>query len=184
MDKSSFQKLFKEMYQVNPNKWNELLAKAGKTTFSAKEKPNKINRQSMGSNAFQKLMNIDYSKFKDQGNKQQQEVIRPKSVRINGMTLPQIRSQNNRNANAETSFVDSSAVESIRAQPRGDGSDNKDVIIQFVGGEHPYMYPNVSKNVLNGLYAAPSKGAFVNKVLSRFSDVSDPHVQKFIREGN
>lgn len=177
MDKSSFQKLFKEMYQVNPDKWNELLAKAGKTTFSAKEKPNKINRQSMGSNAFQKLMNIDYSKFKDQGNKQQQEVIRPKSVRINGMTLPQIRSQNNRNANAETSFVDSSAVESFRYDP-----EKKNLDIKFVGNPKEYRYPAVPRNVANGLYAAPSKGAYINQVVSRYSDISNPEVQKKIRE--
>lgn len=178
MDKSSFQKLFKEMYQVNPDRWNELLTKAGKTTFSAKgKKPYKINRQSMGSNAFRTLMNIDYSKFKDQGKKQQQEVIRPKSVRINGMTLPQIRNQNNRNANAETSFVDSSAVESFRYDP-----EKKNLDIKFVGGNKEYRYPDVPRSVANGLYAAPSKGAYVNSVVSRYSDISNPEVQKKIKE--
>ena len=181
MDRSSFQKLFKEMYQVNPNKWNELLTKAGRTTFSAKGKPNKINRQSMGSNAFQKLMNIDYSKFKDQGNKQRQEVVRPKSVRINGMTLPQVRSQNNRNANAETSFVDSSAVESFEVLPRD--AKTKDVIINFQGGDHGYMYPSVPNNVANGLYAAPSKGSYVNQVIDQYSNINDPHVQEYIANG-
>lgn len=167
------------MYQVNPNKWNELLTKAGKTTFSAKEKPSKINRQSMGSNAFQTLMKIDYSKFKDQGNKQQQEVIRPKSVRINGMALPQVKNQNMRNANAETSFVDSSAVESFHYDP-----EKKNLDIKFVGGDKEYRYPDVPRNVANGLYAAPSKGAYVNSVVSRYSDISNPEVQKKIKEGN
>lgn len=169
------------MYQVNPNKWNELLTKAGRTTFSAKGKPSKINRQSMGSNAFQKLMNIDYSKFKDQGNKQQQEVVRPKSVRINGMTLSQTRNQNNRNANAETSFVDSSAVEAFEVLPRD--AKTKDVIINFKGGDHGYMYPSVPNNVVNGLYAAPSKGSYVNQVIDQYSDVNDPHVQEYIANG-
>lgn len=183
MDRSSFQKLFKEMYQVNPQKWNELLTKAGKTTYSAKPKhPNsKINRQSMGSRAFDKLMNIDYNTFKDFGKKSESEVHRPKSIRINDMTLNKMRNTNMRNSNADTTFVDSSAIQNFKIQDAGNGK--KDVTIQFNNNDKEYLYPDVPANVANGLYAAPSKGSYVGDVISRYSDYSNPKVQEKIREG-
>lgn len=183
MDKSSFQKLFKEMYSVNPAQWNNLLTRAGKTVYSAKpKKPNsKVNRQTIGSKAFDKLMHIDYKNFQDFGKKQSATVNRPKSIRINDMTLPEMRRTNMRNSNATASYTDSSAVESFKIDDAGNGK--KDVTIQFVGGNKEYLYPNVPNNVANGLYVAPSKGSYVGNVISRYSDYSDPKVQQKIREG-
>lgn len=180
MDKNSFQKLFKEMYQINPAQWNNLLTKAGKTVYSAKHKNanSKINRQSMASNAFDKLMKIDYKSF---GNKQNATINKPKSIRINDMTLGKMRDTNMRDSNAKTTFTDSSAIQQFRIDDAANGK--KDVTIQFVGGGKDYLYPNVPANVANGLYAAPSKGSYVENVISKYSDYSNPKVQQKIREG-
>lgn len=173
MDKSSFQKLFKEMYAVNPEKWNTLLTKAGKTVYSTKSKPKKIDRQTMGSAAFDKLMHIDYKTFDSMNKKQNQEVNKPKSIRINNQTLGQLRKNNQRNANADNvEFVDSSAIESFKYDPV-----KKNLDIKFVGGGKEYRYPKVPKNVADGLYAAPSKGAYVNNVVDRYSNINDPEVR-------
>jgi len=180
MDKSSFQKLFKEMYQINPSQWNNLLTKAGKTVYSAKPKNanSKINRQSMASNAFDKLMKIDYKNF---GNKQNATINKPKSICINDMTLGKMRDTNMKDSNAKTTFTDSSAIQQFRIDDAANGK--KDVTIQFVGGGKDYLYPNVPANVANGLYTAPSKGSYVENVISKYSDYSNPKVQQKIREG-
>lgn len=173
MDKSSFQKLFKEMYSVNPEKWNQLLTKAGKTVYSTKSKPKKIDRQTIGSAAFDKLMHIDYKTF-DKMNKKQNH--KPKSIRVNNQTLGQLRKNNQGNSNAKNvEFVDSSAIESFKYDP-----EKKNLDIKFVNGNKEYRYPKVPKNVADGLYAAPSKGAYVQKVVSDYSNINDPEVQKKI----
>ena len=187
MDRSSFQKLFKEMYTVNPSLWNSILEKSGKTVYSKKGtttrgNPRKVDRQSMSTKAFDSLMNIDYNKFKEFGKKQDAKVERPKSIRVNGDTLGQLRRENQRNKNAQdVSYVDSSAVEAFEILPRD--AKTKDVIINFKGGDHGYMYPSVPNNVANGLYAAPSKGSYVNQVIDRYSNINDPHVQEYIANG-
>ena len=189
LDKSSFQKLFREMYSVNPDKWNEILTKTGKTMFSKKGtttrgNPRKIDRQTMGSKAFDKLMHIDYQKFQDFGKKQDAQVNRPKSIRVNNQTLGQLRMTNQRNTGAKNvEYVDSAAVNNFNVKDNHDGT--KDVSIVFQGGDgKEYLYPDVPANVANGLYAAPSKGGFVQNVLSRYSDYNNPKVQQKIREGN
>lgn len=176
MNKSSFQKLFKEMYSVNPEKWNTLLTKAGKTVYSTKSKPKKIDRQTMGSAAFDKLMHIDYKTFDSMNKKQNQEINKPKSIRVNNQTLGQLRKNNQRNANAKNvEFVDSSAIESFKYDP-----EKKNLDIKFANGNKEYRYPKVPKNVADGLHAAPSKGAYVQKVVDGYSNINDPEVQKKI----
>ncbi len=171
------------MYSINPQKWNKILQASGKTSFSKTAKPNKIDRQSMGSNAFNRLMNIDYQHFDKFGKKQDATVNRPKSIRINGATLQNTRDTNQRNKNAKVEYVDSSAVNNFNVKDNQDGT--KDVTVQFQGGDgKSYLYPDVPANVANGMYAAPSKGSYVHNVLSHYSDISNPKVQQKIREGN
>ena len=181
MNNQDFKKLFKELYGQNPDKWNKVL-QAKKTVYSEKPRPTKQNRQVMTSDAFSKLLKINQKQFQDFGKKADATINRPKSIRINNETLAQNRSQNQRNKNAETTFVDSSAIQSFNLKDNNDGT--KDVNIQFVGGGKDYLYPDVPANVANGLYAAPSKGSYVGEVISRYSDYSNPKVQKKIREGN
>ena len=183
LDKSSFQKLFKEMYSINPAKWNSILEASGKTNFSKKAKPKKIDRQTMGSQAFDKLMHIDYQKFQDFGKKQDAQVNKPKSIRVNNQTLGQLRKNNQRNSNANVEYVDSEAVNNFNVKDNHDGT--KDVTVVFQGGNGKgYLYPDVPANVANGMYAAPSKGGYVYNVLSQYSDYSNPKVQQKIRSGN
>lgn len=184
MKQEEFRKLFKNLYTANPAKWNKVL-EARKNYKGTKQSDNvygKQNRQVMTSDAFGKLLRINQNQFEKFGKKSDATINRPKSIRINNETLSQNRSQNQRNKNAETTFVDSSAVQSFNLKDNKDGT--KDVSIQFVGGDKDYLYPDVPVNVANGLYAAPSKGSYVGEVISRYSDYSNPKVQKKIREGN
>lgn len=181
MDKSSFQKLFKELYGMNPTKWNTVLEKS-KTKFSETPKPSKQNRQAMTQDAFKSLLKQDYKTFQSFGKKADATVNKPKSVRINDETLQQNKNTNQRNTNAEISSVDSTAVDSFRVVSRD--NKTKDVIINFVGGTHGYMYPSVPNNVAVGLYAAPSKGSYVRNVIDKYSNIDDPHVQEYIASGN
>lgn len=173
------------MYQMNPAQWNTILEKSGKTNFSKKPKKqgSKIDRQSMASKAFESLMHADYRKFQDFGKKQDATVNRPKSIRVNNQTLGQMRNTNQRNSDAKTEYVDSEAVNNFNVKDNHDGT--KDVTVVFQGGNGKgYLYPDVPANVANGFYAAPSKGAFVQNVLSNYSDISNPKVQQKIRAGN
>lgn len=177
MKKEEFSKLFKRLYSSNPQAWNKVLESKRANTA-----PTKQNRQAMTQEAFKSLLKRDYNQFQDFSRKADATVNKPKSIRINGETLQKNKNTNQRNKNAETSYVDSSAVDSFEVHSR-DGK-TKDVVINFVGGEHGYMYPSVPNNVANGLYAAPSKGSYVNKVLERYSNINDPHVQEYIASGN
>lgn len=183
MDRSSFQKLFKEMYGMNPKMWNDVLTKSGKTIYSVKPAATEQNKETMSSKAFNKLMNIDYDKFKEFGKKQDAKVDRPKSIRIDNQTLQQARNNivNSSSDPNNVEFVDSSAVEAFEVVPRD--AKTKDVIINFKGGDHGYMYPSVPNNVANGLYAAPSKGSYVSQVIDQYSNINDPHVQEYIANG-
>lgn len=180
MDNSSFKKLFKELYGANPDKWNKLL-QANKTTYSDTPSPTKQNRQVMSSDAFSKLLKINQKQFDDFGKKRDASVSKPKSIRINGQTLEQNRKDNQRNKNAETTFVDSSAVNNFNISDNQDGT--KDVTIRFNNNNKSYLYPYVPANVANGLYAAPSKGSYVGRVISNYSDYENPKVQEKIRAG-
>ena len=183
MDKSSFRKLFKELYSVAPDKWNTILEKSGKTNFSKSAKPNISDSNSMGSKAFQNLMNIDYKHFQDFSRKQNADVNRPKSIRLNGQTINQFRkSEEEKPEKPNVEYTDSSAVRSFQITDNKDGS--KDVTIQFTSGPKQYLYPEVAANVADGLYAAPSKGTYVQKVLSEYSDYSNPKVQQKIKAGD
>lgn len=184
MRQEEFRKLFKNLYTANPTKWNKVLD-AKKNYKGTKQSDNvygKQNRQVISSDAFSKLLKINQNQFEKFGNKQDATVERPKSIRINNETLTQNRSENQRNRNAETTFVDSTAVDSFNIKNNNDGT--KDVNIRFVGGNKEYLYPDVPNNVADGLYAAPSKGTYVGDVISRYSDYTNPKVQKKIREGN
>lgn len=180
MDNSSFKKLFRELYGANPDKWNKLL-QANKTTYSDTPSPTKQNRSVITSEAFGKLLRINQKQFDDFGKKRDASVSKPKSIRINGQTLEQNRKENQRNKNAETTFTDSSAVDSFSISDNNDGT--KDVTIQFNNNNKHYLYPDVPANVANGLYAAPSKGSYVGRVISNYSDINNPKVQEKIRNG-
>lgn len=180
MDNSDFKKLFKELYGANPDKWNRLL-QANKTTYSDTPSPTKQNRQVMSSDAFSKLLKINQKQFDGFGKKRDASVSKPKSIRINGQTLEQNRKDNQRNKNAETTFTDSSAVNNFNIKDNQDGT--KDVTIQFNNNNKHYLYPDVPANVANGLYAAPSKGSYVGRVISNYSDINNPKVQEKIRNG-
>lgn len=176
MKKEEFAKLFKRLYSSNPEQWNKVLeAKRSNTT------PTKQNRQAMTQDAFKSLLKRDYTQFQNFSKKADATVNKPKSIRINDQTLQQNRDTNQRNKDADTSFVDSSAVDSFTLNDNGDGT--KDVTIVYNGSNKEYLYPDVPKNIANAFYAAPSKGSFAHNVISRFSDYSNPKVQKKIREG-
>ena len=178
MDKSSFQKLFKELYGMNPKTWNTVLEKS-KTKFSETPKPSKQNRQAMSQDAFKSLLKQDYKTFQDFGKKADATINRPKSVRINGETLQQNKNRNQKNKDATISAVDSSAVERFRETENNDGP--RDVTVKFTTGDKEYLYPDVPSNVAQAFYVAPSKGSFVIRVLSDYSDYSNPKVQEKIR---
>lgn len=178
MNNQDFKKLFKELYGQDPYKWNKLL-QAHKTKYSETPRPTKQNRQAMTSEAFGKLLKINQHQFDDFGKKQNATINKPKSVRINDETLGKNRRTNQRNANANLTIVDSSAVDSFNMKDNHDGT--KDVSITFKGGGKDYLYPDVPTNVANGLYAAPSKGSYVSDVISHYSDYSNPKVQAKIR---
>ena len=182
MKQEEFRKLFKNLYTANPDKWNRVL-QAKKNYSGSKQSENvygKQNRQVISSEAFGKLLRINQKQFEDFGKKQDATVNRPKSIRINNETLAQNRRTNQRNKNAEATFVDSSAVASFNMKDNHDGT--KDVSIVFQGGDgKDYLYPDVPNNVANGLYAAPSKGSYVADVISNYSDYSNPKVQAKIR---
>lgn len=183
MKQEEFRKLFKNLYTANPDKWNRVL-QAKKNYSGSKQSENvygKQNRQVISSEAFGKLLRINQKQFEDFGKKQNATVNKPKSIRINNETLAQNRRTNQRNKNAEATFVDSSAVDSFNMKDNHDGT--KDVSITFKGGGKDYLYPDVPANVANGLYAAPSKGSYVVDVISSYSDYSNPKVQAKIREG-
>lgn len=184
MKQEEFRKLFKNLYTSNPDKWNRVL-QAKKTYSGSKQSENvysKQNRQAMTSEAFGKLLKINQHQFDDFGKKQNATINKPKSVRINNETLGKNKRTNQRNANANLTIVDSSAVDSFNMKNNNDGT--KDVTIRFTSGDKEYLYPDVPTNVANGLYAAPSKGSYVQDVLGRYSDYSNPKVQAKIREGN
>jgi len=182
MKQEEFRKLFKNLYIANPDKWNRVL-QAKKNYSGTRQSENvygKQNRQVISSEAFGKLLRINQKQFEDFSKKQNATVNRPKSIRINNETLAQNRRTDQRNRNAETSFVDSSAIDSFNMKDNNDGT--KDVSIIFKGGGKDYLYPDVPTNVANGLYAAPSKGSYVSDVISRYSDYSNPKVQAKIHQ--
>lgn len=184
MKQEEFRKLFKNLYTANPTKWDKVL-QAKKNYSGSKQSDNvygKQNRQVISSEAFGKLVRLNQKQFEDFGKKQNATVNKPKSIRINNETLAQNRRENQRNKNAEATFVDSSAVDSFNMKDNHNGT--KDVTIKFTNGDKEYLYPDVPTNVANGLYAAPSKGSYVQDVISGYSDVSNPKVQAKIRKGN
>lgn len=173
MDKSSFRKLFKELYGANPKKWDNII-KATKTKFSEMPAPTKANREAITSDSFKKLIGIDFKRQADKS------VKSPKSIRINNQTLAQFRNGED-TEKADVSFVNSSAVNSYAIDRNNDGT--VDMTIQFVNNPKEYLYPDIPQNVAQGMAAAPSKGSYVGNVISRFADYNNPKVQAKIREG-
>jgi hypothetical protein len=78
----------------------------------------------------------------------------------------------------EVTQVDSSAVDKINYNP-----ETKDLTVVYVNEPKEYLYPNVPKKVVQAFMMSPSKGAFANKVISRYSDYSNPRVQAKMRNG-
>ena len=136
---------------------------------------------------FERLKNTDYETLYKTG----KLVSKNKSVQLNKpqskrydigegqMTRSKFEQQDiDEKTPVEISDVDSSAVESIQYDPKKENLD-----VTFVGGGKSYRYPKVPKEVYHAFESAPSKGAFVNTVLQKYSNVNDPEVQKKIREG-
>lgn len=137
---------------------------------------------------FEKLKNTDYETLYKTG----KLIEKNKSVKLNkpqskrydvgngALTRNQFEKQDiDDKMSVEISDVDSSAVESIQYDPK-----KKNLDVKFVNGTKEYRYPNVPKEVYHAFESAPSKGAFVNETLSKYSDITSPEVQKKIREGN
>lgn len=134
---------------------------------------------------FDKLVNTDFESIR-QANKAIKkgktiQLNKPQSQRYNGMTMGQYQKQPapGDREKVETHTTDSSAVQSIEYDPKKGNLD-----VTFVGGDKEYRYPEVPKEVAESFMRAPSKGQFVDEVLSRYSDIGHPEVQKKIREGN
>jgi hypothetical protein len=180
MKKEEFSKLFREMYEINPKQWDSVLTAAGKTVFSKKEY-HPSNANTIGNKAYKKLLGIDYNKFKKDGNKQSSTWNKPQSVRLNGETLQKFRDKYDNISNPVVSNVDSSAVAKFRIDDLGNG--NKDVTIQYTDSPKEYLYPDVPANVADGMFSAPSKGSYAYRVISNYSDYSNPRVQEKIRSG-
>lgn len=144
--------------------------------------------RSQSPKTFEKLKNTDYETLYKTG----KLIDKNKSVKLNkpqskrydigngALTRNQFEKQDiDDKTQIEISDVDSSAVESIQYDPK-----NKNLDVKFVNSDKEYRYPDVPKEVYHAFESAPSKGAFVNTTLAKYSDISNPQVQKKIREGN
>lgn len=167
MDRAIFSNFLKGLHSKNKNAWNAI-----RNHFP------KAKSASIGSFSIPQMKSLRTVSYDDIMPKYtQEELTKAKNKDISIGVSPDL----DKNQSA-LQVANSSAVQSIDVEPRSKGTS--DVSVTFTNGDHPYMYPSVDKRVVQAFLMAPSKGTFVNKVLSRYSDVSDPHVQEFIREGN
>ena len=167
MDKAIFSNFLKGLYSNNKNAWNAVL------NHFPKAKSASIGSFSIPQ--MKSLRTVSYDDIMPKYTREELTKAKNKDISI-GVSPDLDKSQ------SALQVTDSSAVQSVDVQPRGKGTS--DVSVTFTNGEHPYLYPKVPEKVVQAFINAPSKGRFVRNVLSRYSNVSDPHVQKFIREGN
>lgn len=167
MDKAIFSNFLKGLHSKNKNAWNAVLNHFPKAKSA-----------SIGSFSIPQMKSLRTVSYDDIMPKYtQEELTKAKNKDISIGVSPDLdKSQ------SALQVTDSSAVQSVDVQPRGKGTS--DVSVTFTNGEHPYLYPKVPEKVVQAFINAPSKGSFVNSILSRYSDYKDPHVQEFIREGN
>lgn len=165
------------MYSGNTNAWGAISKRFKREDLQGKKK---LKRESESFPAFDSLIKVSERTVKQNQNKQDWNVSKPQSIRINQKTFGQMEKLKggNRKAN-QVAQVDSSAVDKINYNP-----ETKDLNVTYAGNPKEYLYPNVPKKVVQAFLMSPSKGAFANKVISRYSDYSNPRVQQKIREGN
>ena len=177
MDKAELRKLFMNMYSGNTNAWGAISKRFKREDLQGKKK---LKRESESFPAFSKLIQSNIKAVQSNQNKQDWNVSKPQSIRINQQTFGQMQRDTggNRKAN-QVAQVNSSAVDKINYNP-----ETKDLNVTYAGNPKEYLYPNVPKKVVQAFMMAPSKGAFANKVISQYSDYSNPRVQEKIREGN
>ena len=175
MDKAELRKLFTNLYRGNTNAWGAISKRFKREDLQGKKK---LKRESESFPAFGKLIQSNIKAVQSNQNKQDWNISKPQSIRINQQTFGQMQKDKggNRKAN-DVAQVDSSAVESIHYDP-----DKENLDVRFVGNPKEYRYPNVPKKVVQAFMMAPSKGSYMEKVISKYSDYNNPEVQKKIRE--
>lgn len=163
MDKATFSNLLKGLHSNNKNAWNAIRNHFTKIT--------KAKSASIGSFSIPQVKSLRTVSYDDiMPRYTPEELTRAKNEDISIGISPDLdKSQ------SALQVANSSAVQSIDVQPRGKGTS--DVSVTFVNGDHDYLYPNVPEKVVQAFVNAPSKGMFVNSVLSRYADYNDPHVR-------
>ena len=171
MESGELKKLFYNMYASKPNAWNAISKRFAREDLSGKKRE---KREAMEFPAFDKLIRANQKAYETSKNKKEQIYNNPKSIRINDRTLGQVDKQKaTYEKPREVKFVDSEAVKDFKYD-----KNNKLLEVSFQGGDKSYAYPNVPQKVVDAFYAAPSKGTFVNQVISNYSDYNNPLVQK------
>lgn len=167
MDRATFSNFLKGLHSNNKNAWNAI-----KNHFP------KAKSASIGSFSIPQMKSLRTVSYDDiMPRYTQEELTKAKNKDISIGVNPDLdKSQ------SALQVTNSSAVQSIDVQPRGKGTS--DVSVTFVNSDHSYLYPKVPEKIVQAFVNAPSKGVFVNSVLSRYSDISDPHVQANMRNGN
>lgn len=177
MDRAELRKLFMNMYSGNTNAWGAISKRFKREDLQGKKK---LKRESESFPAFDSLIKASEKTVKQNQNKQDWNVSKPQSIRINQKTFGQMEKLKGGNRTPETvRHVNSAAVDSINYNP-----ETKDLTVVYTDSPKEYLYPEVPKRVVQAFMMAPSKGAFANKVISKYSDYSNPRVQEKIREGN
>ena len=177
MDKAELRKLFMNMHSGNTNAWGAISKRFKREDLQGKKK---LKRESESFPSFSKLIQSNIKAVQSNQNKKDWNVSKPQSIRINQQTFGQMQRDagGNRKAN-EVAQVDSSAVDKINYDP-----ETKDLNVTYAGNPKEYLYPEVPKRVVQAFLMSPSKGAFADKVISQYSDYSNPRVQEKIRNGN
>lgn len=160
MDRAIFSNFLKGLHSNNKNAWNAI-----------RNRFQKAKSASIGSFSIPQMKSLRTVSYDDIMPKYtQEELTKAKNKDISIGVSPDLdKSQ------SALQVTNSSAVQSIDVEPRGKGTS--DVYVTFTNGEHSYLYPKVPEKVVQAFINAPSKGQFVNAVLSRYSDYSDPHVR-------
>ena len=177
MDRAELRKLFMNMYSGNTNAWGAISKRFKREDLQGKKK---LKRESESFPAFGKLIQSNIKAVQSNQNKQDWNISKPQSIRVNNQTFGQMQKDagGNRKAN-QVAQVNSTAVDKINYNP-----ETKDLNVTYAGSPKEYLYPDVPKKVVQAFMMSPSKGAFANEVISRYSDYSNPRVQEKIRNGN
>lgn len=177
MDRAELRKLFMNLYSGNTNAWGSISKCFKREDLQGKKK---LKREAENFPSFSKLIQSNIKAVQSNQNKQDWNVSKPKSIRVNNQTFGQMQKDKggNRKAN-EVAQVDSSAVDKINYNP-----ETKDLNVTYAGSSKEYLYPDVPKKVVQAFLMSPSKGTFANKVISQYSDYSNPRVQASMRNGS